>query len=114
MVGAERDRHHRAGDDVVAANNRAFLGGADGEDADFGGVDDRGELPDAERAEVADGEVAPVISSGFNFWLRARSTKSALRRRISLRPIWSMLRSTGTINPPAARRPCRGSRRRSG
>src|SRR5438034_5322126 len=60
VVGAEGERHHGAGDDLVAPfplpHHRAFFRPADGEDADLRRVDDRGELAHAEHAQVAHGE----------------------------------------------------------
>src|SRR5947207_3085322 len=40
MVGGQGDGHHRAGDEPIALDDRAPLGGADGEDGDLGEVED--------------------------------------------------------------------------
>src|SRR4051812_11915230 len=44
VVGGEGDGHQRADGQGVADDDRAFLGRGDGEDADFGQVEDRVEL----------------------------------------------------------------------
>ena len=43
---------------LVALDDRSLLGGADGEDADLGQVEDRVELAGAEHAQVGDRERA--------------------------------------------------------
>ena len=56
MVGSEGDGHRRSRDDLTFADDGALLGGADGKDADFGGIHNRAEFADAKGAEVTDRE----------------------------------------------------------
>src|SRR5437660_12430943 len=56
VVGAEGGGENRSGDDLILANDGALFGRADGEDGDFGRVDDGAELPHAVGAETRDAE----------------------------------------------------------
>src|SRR2546423_1465612 len=51
MVGAEGGGENCSGDDLVFADHGALLGRTDGENSDFGGIDDGAELADTVGAE---------------------------------------------------------------
>src|SRR5688572_13863143 len=53
VIAAHRDAHAIAHDRLAVDDDELLLTRADGEDAGLGGIDDRGELVDAEHAKVA-------------------------------------------------------------